>query len=132
MRKLILIIAVIISFTSCDNFKESEAIEHITRTWTVYKYEVDGYDQTPLFVATYGTYTLVCEKDQDYTETYTVGATPVTITGIYIFSDGDNILTLSDEFQSRVFNVLTLTNNEMTLEDRNADTNQVYYLEAVI
>jgi len=31
-----------------------------------------------------------------------------------------------------VFNVLTLTNNEMTLEDRNSDTNQVYYFEVVL
>lgn len=133
MRKLLMCICILGYTASCDKINENEAIEHISRSWTVYKYEIDGYDQTPLFTAEFVTYSLICERDQDYTESYLLfGTTPVTITGLYIFSDGDDILTLSDEFQSRVFNVLTLTNNEMTLEDRNSDTNQVYYFEAVL
>lgn len=132
MRKLLLVICVLCYATSCDRFNENQGIEKISRVWTVYKFEIDGYDQTPLFTAMYGTYTLTCEKSQDYTETYTLFGSPTTITGLYIFSDGDDILTLSDEFQSRVYNVLTLTNNEMTLEDRNSDTNNVYYLESVL
>jgi len=132
MRKWLLVILVLCYTTSCEKFNENQGIEKISRVWTVYKFEIDGYDQTPLFTSTYGTLTLTCEKDQDYTESYTFLGTPTTITGIYIFSDGDDILTLSDEFQSRVFNVLTLTNNEMTLEDRNSDTNNVYYFESVL
>ena len=133
MRKLLLFICILGYTASCDTVNEHEAIDHISRTWTVYKYEINGYDQTPLFTAKFGSYGLICERDQDYTESYLLfGTLPVTITGIYIFSDGENILTLSDEFQSRVYNVLTLTNNEMTLEDRNSDTNYVYYFEAVL
>lgn len=133
MRKLFICMGILLSVNSCDRINENAAIDHISRTWTVYKFEIDGYDQTPLFTSEYTSYSLFCERSQDYTESYVLfGGTPVTITGIYIFSDGDNILTLSDEFQSRVFNVLTLTNNEMTLEDRNAESNEVYYLEAVL
>lgn len=133
MRKLLISICILCYATSCDNVNENAAIDHISRTWTVYKFEIDGYDQTPLFTSEFGSYSLFCERNQDYTESYILfGVTSVTITGLYIFSDGDDILTLSDEFESRVFNVLTLTNNEMTLEDRNADNNQVYYFEAVL
>jgi len=132
MRKILTIVILLLYVTACNNFNENAAVDHISRTWTVYKFEVNGYDQTPLFTATYGSYQLICERDRDYTESYVFLGDPKSITGIYIFSDGDDILTLSDEFQSRVYNVLTLTNNEMTLEDRNSDSNNVYYLEAVL
>ncbi len=133
MRELLMCIVILLTVNSCDRVNENAAIDHISRTWTVYKFEIDGYDQTPLFTSQFATYSLFCERSQDYTESYVeFGVTPVTINGIYIFSDGDDILTLSDEFQSRVYNVLTLTNNEMTLEDRNADNNEVYFLEAVL
>lgn len=132
MRKILLILFIIGLSTSCENIRVDQAIEHISRTWSVYKYEIDGYDQTPLFTSAYSNYNIVFTDTSDYTESYIFLGTPVTITGIYIFSDKANILTLSDEFQSRVYNVLTLTNNEMTLEDRNAENNQVYYFEVVL
>ncbi len=132
MRKLVLIFCLIAFSTSCEDLRIDQAVEHISRTWSVYKFEIDGYDQTPLFTSTYLSYNITFTDTLDYTENYTFLGSPVSITGIYIFSDKAGILTLSDEFQSRVFNVLTLTNNEMTLEDRNSDTNQVYYFEVVL
>jgi hypothetical protein len=132
MRKAMLILLIIGFSTSCGNIRVDNSIAYISRTWSVYKYEIDGYDQTPLFTAAYSFYNITFTDTSDYTENYTFLGTPVTITGIYIFSDKGNILTLSDEFQSRVYNVLTLTNNEMTLEDRNAENNQVYYFEVVL
>jgi len=128
-----MLILCIVSFsTSCGDVRIDQAIDHISRTWSVYKYEIDGYDQTPLFTAAYSAYNITFTDTSDYTENYTFLGTPLSITGIYIFSDKGNILTLSDEFQSRVYNVLTLSNNEMTLEDRNAENNQVYYFEVVL
>ena len=132
MRKLVLIFCLIAFSTSCEDIRIDKAVEHISRTWSVYKFEIDGYDQTPLFTSTYVSYNITFTDTSDYTENYTFLGSPLSITGIYIFSDKAGILTLSDEFQSRVFNVLTLTNNEMTLEDRNSDTNQVYYFEVVL
>lgn len=132
MRKIFMIVFLVGLASSCEDIRVDQATEHISRAWSVYKFEIDGYDQTPLFTSTYLNYNITFTDTSDYTETYNLGATPVSITGIYIFSDKASILTLSDEFQSRVFNILTLTNNEMTLEDRNAETNQVYYFEVVL
>lgn len=132
MRKIVLVIFVLFLSTACEDQRVNQAIDKISRTWTVYKYEKDGIDITPVFTSNYVNYTIACEKTQDYTESFILFGTPVTITGIYIFSDQAQILTLSDEFQSRVFDIITLNNSDMTLQDINADTSEVYYFEAVI
>ena len=132
MRKIVLVIFVLFLSTACEDQRVNQAIDKISRTWTVYKYEKDGIDITPVFTSNYVNYILTCEKTQDYTESFILFGTPVTITGIYIFSDQAQILTLSDEFQSRVFDIITLNNSDMTLQDINEDTSEVYYFEAVI
>lgn len=132
MRKIVLVIFVLFLSVACEDQRVNQAIDKISRTWTVYKYEKDGIDITPVFTSNYVNYILTCEKSQDYTESFILFGTPVTITGIYIFSDQAQILTLSDEFQSRVFDIITLNNSDMTLQDINSDTTEVYYFEAVI
>ncbi len=132
MRKIVLVIFVLFLSTACEDQRVNQAIDKISRTWTVYKYEKDGIDITPVFTSNYVDYTISFEKSQDYTESFMLFGSPVTITGIYIFSDQAQILTLSDEFESRVFDIITLNNSDMTLEDLNADTTEVYYFEAVI
>jgi WD40 repeat protein len=132
MRKFVIIICLIAFSTSCEDIRVDQGIDHISRKWSVYKFEIDGYDQTPLYTSTYVDYNITFTDTLTYTENYTYLGTPLSIDGIYIFSDKASILTLSDEFQSRVYNILTLTNNEMTLEDRNSDVNQVYYFEVVL
>lgn len=127
-----MVIFVLFLSVACEDQRVNQAIDKISRTWTVYKYEKDGIDITPVFTSNYVNYILTCEKSQDYTESFILFGTPVTITGIYIFSDQAQILTLSDEFQSRVFDIITLNNSDMTLQDINSDTTEVYYFEAVI
>ena len=132
MRKIVLVIFVLFLSTACEDQRVNQAIDKISRTWTVYKYEKDGIDITPVFTSSYADYSIVFEKSQDYTETFIFFGSPVTITGIYIFSDQAQILTLSDEFESRVFDIITLNNSDMTLQDINSDSTEIYYFEAVI
>ncbi len=132
MRKLALVILVLILSTACNDHQVNLAIDHISRTWTVYKYERDGVDITPVFTSSYGSYSITFDLNKSYTESFITFGTPVTITGIYIFSNDAGILTLSDEFQSRVFDIITLNNTDMTLQDFNSDTSEVYYFEVVI
>ena len=127
MRKYVLVICVLLMATSCENHLVNNAIDHISRTWIVTKYENDLIDETITFTTKYVDYSITFDVNQDYTENYIFLGSPVSITGIYIFSMEAGILTLSDEFQSRVYDIITLTDTEMTLLDLNSDTSETYY-----
>ncbi len=113
--------------TSCENRLVNQAIMHISRTWVITKYEKEGIDETPIFASNFVNYSITFDINEDYTENYIFLGSPVIITGIYIFSQEAGILTFSDEFQSRVYDIVTLTDTEMTLLDLNSETSEIYY-----
>ncbi|MEZ5013880.1 MAG: hypothetical protein R2794_06275 [Chitinophagales bacterium] len=51
------------------------------------------------------------------------------IDGIFIFSDHADVLTLSDENQTRVYNIVTLTNSALTLELLGGTDTEVFFFE---
>ncbi len=129
MHKKVLFILLLIAASSCEDHLISLAKEEIEGTWTVYKYEVDTIDVTPVFTGTYLDYSIEFDRVKNYTENYTLGVTPVTVTGIYLFSDNAKIMTLSDENGSRVFDVVTLNDTALTLQYMDSLPTTVLYLE---
>lgn len=130
MYRSIIFILLILSATACEDHRINLAKEELEGTWTVYKYEVDAIDVTPTFTSIYSAYNISFDKVKNYTESYNyLGVTPVLVTGSYYFSESGKILTWSDENGSRVYNVLTLNDTAMTLDDYDADPSEVYYFE---
>jgi len=129
-KYLILIVSISLALGSCHDYRLENATSDISRSWYLVKYELNNGDSTFYFTSMITNYTITFTTEGAYTESFEYYGTPVTINGYYVFQDNISELVLSDEDTTRVFDVVNLTTNHLTIELMNTpDDDDIYFLE---
>jgi hypothetical protein len=120
-----------ITFASCHQYRLDNAMTDIVRDWQLVKYELNDGDSTSYFTSFVSGYTITFTADGFYTESFTYFGTPVSVGGAFNFQNNLNELVLSDADTTRVFEVIELVPQRLTIELINTpDDEDIYYLEA--
>lgn len=131
MKKTInlLILAIIaITFFSC---KKASYEKNIDGSWVMQKYSENGVDKTSDFKATLPGYTISFSNgSKTFVETSTNILLTLTVNGNYSFLNDNAQLRLNNTSPNtdvRNFNIISLTTNEMELEET-GNVNKHYFL----
>lgn len=127
---LVLFAAITFALTSCHDNRLENYTNDISRDWQLVKYVLNNGDSTYYYTSFVAGYTITFTAEGFYTESYTYFGTPVTISGAYNFQDNFNQLVLSDEDSTRVYDIIELSQQKLTIELINTpDDEDIFYLE---
>jgi hypothetical protein len=118
MRNLITVLLVVMVSAGCAT-KDEQARKNIAQTWRISKVFQDGNDITTTYLDTRQDYRLRLSNNGTFTETYRTfsGATPLNIPGTWVFSDGIKKVTLTDDNQTRLYQVDELSEDNLNITD---------------
>lgn len=128
--KNILLIGIIILFTSCSQDKKEEQMTtDLSREWKVVKYELNGFDETSTFDALYPNYWIDFRAEGTYTEYYMIYGITVPINGNWEFQNDLEDAQLVDPDRTRLYHIIELSSDKLTVEDTYTADDDVFYLE---
>lgn len=120
----------ILFFASCSkDKKEDQLTADLSRDWEVVKYEVNGFDETSTFDALYPNYRIDFSSDGTYTEYYLVYGITVPVDGNWEFQNDLADIQLVDPNRTRLYHIVELKSDELTVEDSYTAEDDVFYLE---
>ena len=118
MRNLIAILLVVMISSGCAT-KDEKARKNIAQTWRISKVFQDGIDVTATYTNTRQEYRLSFNNNGTFTETYLPfsGSAPVNVSGSWVFSDGIKKVTITDDNQTRLYQVDELDEDNFNITD---------------
>jgi hypothetical protein len=118
MRNLIAVLLVVMVSVGCAT-KDEQARKNIAQTWRVSKVFQDGNDITTTYLDTRQEYRLTFSNNGTFAESYRPfsGSAPVNIPGTWVFSDGIKKVTLTDDNQTRLYQVDELSEDNLNITD---------------
>lgn len=129
MRNIILI-GIVILFNSCSQDKKEEQMTtDLSREWKVVKYELNGFDETSTFDALYPNYWIDFRAEGTYTEYYMIYGITVPINGNWEFQNDLEDAQLVDPNRTRLYHIIELSDDKLTVEDTYTADDDVFYLE---
>jgi hypothetical protein len=132
MKKIknILLIGIAILFNSCSKEKREEQMTtDLSREWKVVKYELNGFDETSTFDALYPNYWIDFRSEGTYTEYYLVFGITVPVNGNWEFQNDLEDAQLTDPDRTRLYHIIELSDDKLTVEDTYTAEDDVFYLE---
>lgn len=128
--KNILLIGIIILFNSCSKEKREEQMTaDLSREWKVVKYELNGFDETSTFDALYPNYWIDFRAEGTYTEYYMIYGITVPVDGNWEFQNDLEDAQLVDPNRTRLYHIIELSSDKLTVEDTYTADDDVFYLE---
>ncbi|MDP6909341.1 MAG: DUF5004 domain-containing protein [Flavobacteriales bacterium] len=123
-KKILILLAVAVFSAGCAT-KLEKARTNISRTWQISKVYENGQDVTAVFLLGFGQYRIHFDNGGDFVENYYPfsGADQLTVTGTWVFSDGINKITLTDNNQTRVYQVDRLDEDHLNVTDLGSSDN---------
>ncbi len=118
MKKIIVLLFVAALSTGCAT-KLEKARTNLARTWQVSKVYEDGEDETTAFLQSFANYSIKFSSGGDFVENYNPfnGSIELEVTGTWVFSDGINKITLTDDNQTRIYQVDLLDEDHLNVTD---------------
>lgn len=125
MRNLIAILLVLIVSAGCAT-KDERARNNISKTWQVSKVFQNGIDVTQTYLNSRVDYRIKFNSSGSFEESYAPfsGAPLENITGTWVFSDGINKVTLTDDNQTRVYQIDEIGENNFNITDLGSTNNR--------
>ena len=128
--KNILLIGIVILFNSCSKEKREEQMTaDLSREWKVVKYELNGFDETSTFDALYPNYWIDFRAEGTYTEYYMIYGITVPVDGTWEFQNDLEDAQLVDPNRTRLYHIIELSSDKLTVEDTYTADDDVFYLE---
>ena len=127
-KATILVVGILVLLTSCKQLVYQTLIQG---KWEVDEHYSNGVEDTPSFYLLFGDYAITFHPDGDFTETYRLGnIVPVTNPGAWEISTNGAQLQLVDQASTRIFNIVSLTKDELRLRrDVGDGSNEEFVLE---
>ena len=124
MKKVLVFMLGVIISTGCAT-KLEQARTNITQSWQMSKVYENGQDVTVTFLVGLGDYRISFDNGGGFVETYYPfsGAALATVTGTWVFSDGINKITLTDNNQTRVYQIDRIDEDHFNLTDLGSNDN---------
>lgn len=121
MRKIAVFLLVVMVGVGCAT-KEEKARTHIAQTWKIFKVYENEQDVTTDYVESRINYRITFHTNDAFEESYYPfsGADLLSVTGTWIFSDGISKVTLTDNNQTRVYQVDLLDEDNFNITDLGA------------
>lgn len=118
MKKVLLLLAVVISISSCKKTVEAFTL---LGNWNIDSYSENGIDQTTIFKAAYLNYIIKYDASNNYIETYTLAGTNVTNAGGWKLTNGGEDFELTNQVDNttRYFHIVELNSNSATITEDN-------------
>ena len=118
MKKIILLLIVVVSFTACK--KSTEKLTLLGK-WEVDSYTENGTDQTTVFKAAFTNYLLMFDASNNYIETYTIAGVNVTKAGSWkLTNNGDDFeMTNQVDNSKRYFHIIELNPASASISEEN-------------
>ncbi len=132
MKKMknILLTGIVFLFNACSQDKKEEQMtSDLSREWKVVKYELNGFDETATFDALYPNYWIDFRAEGTYTEYYLVYGITVPVNGNWEFQNDLEDAQLVDPNRTRLYHIVELSENKLTVEDTYTADDDVFYLE---
>lgn len=131
MKKVIAFMLVVMVSVGCAT-KEERAKTNLTRTWEIFKVYQNDQDVTEAYLSNHINYRLTFNGDGDFEEKYfpESGGALVTINGTWLFSDGIRKITLTDNNQSRIFEIDLLDEDNFNIIDLGSTNGRRFELVA--
>lgn len=124
MRRIFVFILLITISSGCAT-KLEKARTNITRTWQISAVFENGLDVTVAFLQSRADYRIDFNNGGDFVETYFPfsGGLLTTVPGTWVFSDGINKITLTDNNQTRVYQIERLDEEHLNITDLGSNNN---------
>lgn len=118
MKKVIAFLLVVMVGVGCAT-KEEKARTNIVRTWKIFKVYQNDQDVTNSYLDNHINYRLSFDNNGNFEESYYPfsGSDLVDVSGTWLFTDGIDKLTLTDNNQTRVFQVDLLDEDNFNITD---------------
>lgn len=124
------IIAVCIFLQSCEKEKIETHTRYLSGEWKLTKKEINGVNSTDDFNTYFQNYSITFFEQGNFNETYNfLGAALTTIEGTWLFQNHVNELKLADVSQTRLYNIIKLTADDLTIQLLSGVDKEVYYLD---
>jgi len=125
MRNLIAVLLVVMVSVGCAT-KDEKARTNISQTWIISKVFQNGNDVTSTYLDTRQEYRITFSNNGTFAESYRQfsGGAPINIPGTWVFSDGVNKVTLTDNNQTRVYQVDELEEDNFNITDLGSTNNR--------
>ena len=127
-KATILVVGILLLLTSCKQLVYETLIQG---RWEVDEHYSNGVEDTPSFYLLFGDYAITFHPDGDFTETYRLGnIVPVTNPGTWEVSTNGAQLQLVDQASTRIFDIVSLTKDELRLRrDLGDGSNEEFVME---
>jgi len=125
MKKLVAILLVVIVSAGCAT-RDEQARNNISNNWRISKVFQNGTDVTGSYLDTRADYRIKFNSSGSFEENYSPfsGATVENIFGTWVFSDGINKVTLTDNNQTRVYQIEELDKTVLNIKDLGSTNNR--------
>ncbi len=125
MKKLVAILLVVIVSAGCAT-RDEQARNNISNNWRISKVFQNGTDVTESYLDTRADYRIEFNSSGSFEENYSPfsGATVENIFGTWVFSDGINKVTLTDNNQTRVYQIEELDKTVLNIKDLGSTNNR--------
>ncbi|TNF26904.1 MAG: hypothetical protein EP314_05380 [Bacteroidetes bacterium] len=127
MKKAVAFLLVIMVGIGCAT-REEQARTNIVRTWKILRVFQNDLDVTNEYLDSHIDYRLSFDNNGNFSERYYPfnGSDLVTVTGTWLFTDGIDKLTLTDNNQSRVFQIDLLDKDNLTITNLSASSGRKF------
>ena len=127
MKKAVVFLLVIMVGIGCAT-REEQARTNIVRTWKILRVFQNDLDVTNEYLDSHIDYRLSFDNNGNFSERYYPfnGSDLVTVTGTWLFTDGIDKLTLTDNNQSRVFQIDLLDKDNLTITNLSASSGRKF------
>ena len=127
---LVFIAALSVALSSCHDHRLENKTFDISRGWYLAKYELNNGDSTLYYGTIISGYNITFTEAGTYSESYLYFGVPVASNGFYYFQDNLAQLVISDEDTTRVYDIIELSPQHLTIELVNTpDDKDVFFLE---
>lgn len=129
MRNALAVILVILVAAGCAT-REERARTNIVQTWKIFKVFQNEQDVTNAYLDNHISYRISFDNSGNFTETYFPfsGSDAVNVAGTWLFTDGIDKLTLTDNNQTRVFQIDLLDEDNLNLTDLGSSNGRKFEL----
>ena len=125
MRNLIAVFLMVMVSAGCAT-KDEQARNNISKTWRISKVFQNGTDVTETYLDTRANYRIKFNSSGSFEESYSPfsGGTVQNVNATWVFSDGINKVTLTDNSQTRVYQIDELDKTVLNIKDLGSTNNR--------
>lgn len=121
MYRILTSVFCLLLFAGCSKQKIENSTVMLSRSWTLNKYYENGMNLTGHFDSVYTDYTLNFYDSGNYTQTYLFnGTTAYNKTGTWQFLNVVNQIQLTNDVQTVIYDITTLTESAFHFEHTDA------------